>query len=67
MFWRDITNEHNGKKASVSARSTPISPERGQGPYVGTVVCAAPNAVPVLRSGDEVHAFAWYWEVEFID
>lgn len=66
MQWKDITKEHNDRKASVSAKSIPKKPLGGSGPYVGIIVCPQENSVPVLRSGDEVHSFAWYWDVEFL-
>lgn len=67
MQWKDITHEHNGKKAAVSAKSTPRSPSRGEGPFVGIIVCNGPNLVPVLVCGEEVHSFVWYWDVELLD
>lgn len=68
MRWRDVSVEHNGKKAEVSTKSTPRNPLRGEGPFVGTIVCPNPDAVPILRSsGTEAHSFAWYWDVELID
>jgi len=67
MKWKEITNEHHGKKVSVSAKSTPNSPERGEGPFVGRIVCFNPKVIPVLVQGEEVRSFAWYWDVEFLD
>lgn len=65
--WRDITDKHHGLKASVSAKSTPTHPLRGEGPFVGYISCPKPDVVPILQSDDMLHSFAWYWEVEFIE
>lgn len=67
MYWKNINSQHHGKKVSVSAISTPRHPDRGERPYIGYIVCPNLDSVPLLRVGNEVHTFAWYWEVEFLD
>ena len=64
MKWGDVNTTQHGKRATVSATSTPENPERGSGPFTGYVVCPEDDAVPVLRIGEEVHSFAWWWDVE---
>lgn len=67
MYWKDITDKHNNRKVSVSAKSTPNSPYRGEGPFVGYVECPKPDSIPILNNGIELHSFAWYWEVKLLN
>ena len=67
MFWYEVTHEHHGRSASVSAKSTPKSPARGEGPFIGQIYCPHPNNLPSLCVGKEYHSFARWWEVEFIN
>ncbi len=66
MKWGEVTNTIHGCTVAVSAQSTPDSPDRGEGPFVGSVWCPIDNAYPVLRIGNEVHNFAEWWDVQLV-
>lgn len=66
MKWGDITPKDHGKKVSVTAKSTPKSPLRGEGPFVGKITFGRISEIPLLQIGDEVHSFAGWWDVEFL-
>lgn len=65
MQWKDVTNKHDGMKASLSAESTPNRVIRGEGPFVGVIRCRD-GYVPVVIQGDVAHSFAEWWNVELI-
>lgn len=67
MKWNEITHEHHGRKVSVHANSTPTHPLEGDGPWVGTVMCATEGSIPLLQCAHNVRWFAAWYEVEFID
>lgn len=67
MKWGDLNHTHDRRKVAVSAKSTPKHPVLGEGPYIGIVHVVSENAVPILQVDDYHHAFAWWYDVEFVD
>lgn len=69
MKWGNITHKHDGLLVSVTAKSTPDSPELGEGPYEGRIKCRTAGVIPVLvdrRRLNKIHAFVDWWDVELI-
>lgn len=67
MKWAELTPKHNGKKASVSIKSTKKSPDVGQGPYFGIIQFKNKSEVPLLNCGLTLEWFAGYWDVTILD